>query len=199
MFNKLITRTFFSLALAFGFTSAANATLITQGIFFDSAFTDEVDYQQIGFITIDTRNADVYDLYGDQSVILGDVVEWVEFSFYNFDLYTQAESDVYPYSDPKDLPLFGNFMATFDVNNLSAGIEFLTFDVTAKVPALYAFNGYVDTFGGEAYDLFDANGNFYDYGGLALSKAILTAVPTPATLVLFLTAMVGLTMRRQKS
>jgi len=202
MFNKLVLRALFSFSFSFsfvfGFAGVANATLINQDIWFDSALTVEVDYKRIGFISIDTTGADIYEVYDNdlqQWVTLGAVDQWVDFSFYNFGFWTEAEDNIALAADPFAFPMFGFFEAVFNVDNISAGIESLDFSVTENKYNFYAFNGYIDTFSGEAIDIFNVDGRFYDYGDLAFGQA--TVVPTPATLVLFLTAVVGLVARRK--
>jgi hypothetical protein len=198
MFNKLVLRALFSLSFIFGLVGAANATLINQDIWFDSALTVEVDYKRIGFISIDITGADIYEVYDNdlqQWVTLGAVDQWVDFSFYNFDFWTEAEDNISLANDPFAFPMFGFFEAVFNVNNISVGIESLDFSVIENKFDYYAFNGYIDMFGGEALDIFNVDEGFHDFGDLAFGQA--TVVPTPATLVLFLTAVMGLVVRRK--
>ncbi len=201
MFNNLVLRVLISLVVAFSSIGAANATLINQDIWFDSLITDdEVDYKRIGFISIDLTGADIYETYDnelEQWVTLGEVTQWGDFSFYNFDFWTEAQSNVVLADDPFAFPMFGLFTAVYNVNDIFAGIESLDFSVIENTYDTYAFNGYIDTFGGEAFDIFDDEGGFYDYGNLAFGRA--TIVPAPATLVLFLTAIMGLVVRRKHS
>jgi hypothetical protein len=173
MFNKLILRAFLSISLALSFMSAANATLISQDILFDSMFDQVDEFIVIGNVTI---NLDTIDDFG--------VVDtWESFTFYD------NEADVFS----------GLFAAGVDVTNITAGIESLDFDVT--VFSQLSFAGFIDSFdvnNSVAFSLFDnANGNLFNAGALAFGDV--NVVPTPATLVLFLTAVVGLASRRKNS
>jgi len=177
MLNKLFLKTLFTLSFVLAISSTASATLITQDIWLDSFTTDAIDYEYIGYISIDTENAFTYEVEdtstGEVST-LGSVSAWVDFD------------------------LFGFFEAVFDVNNLGAGIEFLEFDVTENTYNFYAFSGFIDTFTPPGFvDIFDPTGGLYDFGELAFGEARLTAVPAPTSLLLFLGAVIGLTTRRK--
>ncbi|MDO6489106.1 PEP-CTERM sorting domain-containing protein [Colwellia sp. 6_MG-2023] len=196
MLNKLFLKTLFTLSLVFTLSSAANATLITQDIWLDSSITTEIDYQYIGFITIDTEIAIVDDVFNDGSLLLGTVNAWVDFELFGLNFWTEAESNVALDANPSSFPMFGLFQALFDVNNLAAGLELLQFDVTENTFDFYAFSGLIDTVFGFG-DIFDSSGGLYDFGELALGEARLTEVPEPTTLLLFLAAAIGLTTRKK--
>ena len=201
MLNKLFLKTLFTLSLVFTLSSTANATLITQDIWLDSWTTDAIDFEYIGYISIDTENALIYEiedsLTGEVST-LGAVSAWVDFDLFGFNFWTEAESDAALDADPLSFPLFGLFEAVFDVNNLAAGIELLEFDVTENTFDFYAFSGLIDTFTPPGFgDIFDPIGGLYDFGELAFGEARLTAVPEPTSLLLFLAAAIGLTTRRK--
>ncbi|MBU2923427.1 PEP-CTERM sorting domain-containing protein [Colwellia sp. 1_MG-2023] len=194
MLNKLFLKTLFTLSLVFAVSNTANATLITQDIWLDSGITTEIDYQYIGFITIDTEIAIVDDVFNDGSLILGTVSAWVDFELFGFNFWTEAEA----IAAPGAFPMFGFFEAVFDVNNLAAGIELLQFDVTENAINQIAFNGFIDTFVPTGFlDIFDPTGALYDFGDLAFGEARLTAVPEPTSLLLFLAAAIGLTTRKK--
>lgn len=177
MLNKLILRVFLSLSLTLSCAGAANATLITQDILFNSFFDSVDTFEVIGNVTVDTDNID------SSGYIEG---QWESFSFYGFDV------------DPFD-PTWDTFVAVFDVSNVMKGIEFFTFDVTLFSDL--SFIGLIDVFNTDisiTYSLFNnADETLRDAGTLALGRA--TAVPTPATLVLFLTGILGLVVRRKNS
>lgn len=176
MLNKLVLHVFLSLTLAFSFAGAANATLISQDILFDD-FNDGLDeYVVIGNVTISLDTLDEYN-----SV----VGSWESFTFYGF------EVDVYD-------PILNQFVAVVDPTNLMAGIESLDFDVTLF--DFYSFAGFIDGYDPNwsiTYSLWNANNELLEAGQLAFGQA--SVVPTPATLVLFLTALMGLVVRRKNS
>ena len=175
MLNKLVLRVFLSLSLAFSCASTVNATLISQDILFNSIYDNEDTFELIGNITVDT---DEIDSWGS---IVG---SWESFSFYGFEV------------DPFDAN-WNLFVAYFDINNIMQGIESLDFDVTVLTDL--SFSGYIyvyDSISSITYSLFDnTDGSLYDAGALAFGRA--TAVPLPATLILFLTGIVGLVLRRK--
>ena len=127
----------------------------------------------IGSITIETLGIDEFDSVND----------WVSFEFLGF----EAETSFL-------------FSAVIDTTNLYAGILSLDFDINDQCPGCeWAYNGFVESGFGGAVDIFDANtGDLIFFAGdLTLGQA--TVVPTPATLVLFLTAIAGLVARRKNS
>ncbi len=177
MLNKLVLRALLSISLAFSAIGAANATLISQDILFNSDLDAVDEYQVIGNVTI---SLDTMDEWG--------YVEntWESFTFFGYD------------ADAFDIN-WNIFTAIVDVNDVAAGIESLDFDVTLF--STLSFAGFIDAFdpaGSFTFSLFDnADGSLYDAGALAFGNT--TVVPTPATLVLFLTAVIGLASRRKNS
>jgi hypothetical protein len=173
MLNKLILRAFLSISLALSFTGAANATLISQDLISDE--TGNV----IGSITINTIPSEIAD-FG-----LSDVFVFEEFNLFGFDMAAPAIAD-------------GNqFFASFDTADYSLGLQDLSFDLVDTLGAI-AWNG--QFFGGfGAVDAFDLgvvpNPEILAFIEFSLGDA--TVVPTPATLVLFLTAVAGLVARRK--
>lgn len=176
MLNKLVLHVFLSLALAFSFAGTANATLISQDILFDD-FNDNVDeFVVIGQVTI---NLDTLDEFNS---VVG---SWESFTFYGYEM------------DAFD-PAMDLFVAVVDPTNLMAGIESLDFDV--MLFGYYSFAGFVDGFDPNwsiSYSLWDGQAVLLEAGLLAFGEA--NVVPTPATLVLFLTALMGLVVRRKNS
>ena len=171
MLNKLVLRALLSLSLAFSFAGAANATLISQDILLNT-IVDNVDvFEVVGHITINIDTLDEFSSVGT----------WESFTFYGYEADTSADF----------------FSAVVDSTNIFAGIESLDFDVTLF--SSLSFAGYVDTYNpteSVTYSFFDnSNAELIDAGTLAFGAA--TVVPTPATLVLFLTAVVGLVARRK--
>ena len=177
MLNKLVLRALLSISLAFSAIGAANATLISQDILFNSDLDAVDEYQVIGNVTI---SLDTMDEWG--------YVEntWESFTFYGYD------------ADAFDIN-WNIFTAIVDVNDVAAGIESLDFDVTLF--STLSFAGFIDAFdpaGSFAFSVFDnADASLYDAGALVFGNT--TVVPTPATLVLFLTAIIGLASRRKNS
>jgi len=170
MLNKLVLRALLSLSLAFSFAGTANATLISHDILLDSALDSVDEFVVVGNITISL-----------DSMVDGYVETWESFTFYGNDVDLSA----------------GLFRAIVDVDNIAAGIEALDFDVTLFTTL--SFSGYIDTAFPEAnmnYSFFNnADSTLNDAGTLVFGEA--TVVPTPATLVLFLTAIAGLAARRK--
>jgi len=176
MLNKLVLHVFLSLALAFSFANTANATLISQDILFDDYFDGVDEFVVIGHVTI---NLDTLDEF---NAVVG---TWESFSFYGFEM------------DAFD-PDWNNFVAIVNPDNLMAGIESLDFDV--NLFGFYVFAGFVDGFDPNwsvSYSLWDGTDELLEAGLLAFGDA--TVVPAPATLVLFLTALMGLVVRRKNS
>jgi len=180
MLNKLILSAFLSITLALSFTGAANATLISQDILFNSEYDDADEFEVIGSLTI---SLDTMNEWGEVSGA------WETFSFFGY------EADAFN-------PEWDQFIAIVDVNDLYAGLNFLQFDVT--VFEELSFAGVIDAYAEEpefeniTFSLFNnANAELYDAGTLAFGDV--SVVPTPATLVLFLTAVAGLVSRRKHS
>jgi len=174
MLNKLILRAFFSISLALSFTGAANATLISQDIL------DAGDV--IGNITINIDNATEWDI-GDSYV-----ENFVSFNIAGLNLLDLANYNL-------DNPLFE---AHFNQDDLTAGLSTLYFDLI-DVQGAFAWAGNIWA-GTDANDLnvFDDGTGIVAYSdNISFGKA--TVVPTPVTLVLFLTAVAGLAARRKNS
>jgi len=171
MLNKLVLRAFLAISLALSFTGAANATLISHDILLDSVLDSVDEFEVVGNITI---NLDTIDDWGY-------VETWSSFTFYGYEVD----------------PTAGLFTAIVDVDNIAAGIESLDFDVTLFTSLNFA--GYIDAAFPDDnfnYSFFrNADAQLFDAGTLAFGAA--TVVPTPATLVLFLTAVAGLVARRK--
>ncbi|KGJ89199.1 PEP-CTERM sorting domain-containing protein [Colwellia psychrerythraea] len=126
----------------------------------------------IGSVSIDTAMADDWDI----------VTDWVSF-----------EIGGYAMSQP---PIF--FEAVIDTMDFYAGIQSLNFDVNDTCTGCeWAYNGSVEAGFGGTVDIFDVASNdlVTFWGDVTFGQA--TVVPTPATLVLFLTAVAGLAARRK--
>jgi hypothetical protein len=172
MLNKLILRAFLTISLAFSFVGAANATLISQDILDDGAV--------IGNITINIDDATVWD--ADWGI--SNVTSFTEFQIYGYDLTT------YTYD-------FLSFDATYFHDDLSAGLDTLNFELTEQF-GFFAWAG--DVFGDTNDNVFtvaDDTGVFIFSDKISLGNV--SVVPTPATLVLFLTAVACLAARRKNS
>jgi len=127
----------------------------------------------IGSITIDTVSVDEFDT----------VNSWVSFDFFGFEAETAYL-----------------FAAVIDTNDLYAGILSLDFDVNDSCAGCeWAYNGFAGAGFNGMVDIFDiATGDLMFFADdVVLGQA--TVVPTPATLVLFLTAVAGLASRRKNS
>ena len=173
MLNKLILRAFLSLSLALSFTSA-NAALITQD------FSSDATGNVIGSITINTFPAEV-DEWG-----FGTIYTWEEFDFFGIDMLAPDVGDGF------------QFLASFDTADYSLGLQDLYFDLE-DVFGWYSWSGSASGAGDvAAYDLsVIPDPTLYVFVEYTLGEA--SVVPTPATLVLFLTAVAGLAARRKKA
>lgn len=173
MLNKLILRAFLSLSLAFSFAGTANATLISQDIL------DAGDV--IGNITINIDKATEWDI-GDYYV-----EDFVSLRLFDIELLDYMDSGL-------DNPLFE---AHFNKDDLTAGLLSLDFDLN-DVYGAFAWAGSIWS-GSTAFnymDVFDGPNNVLVYSqDVTFGDA--TVVPTPATLILFLTAVAGLVVRRK--
>lgn len=187
MLNKLILNAFLSISLALSFTGAANATLISQDILFEKLldvdqFNEPVfaEAVTIGHVSVSLGMLDVEYGVGYLSGV------WKAFSFYGYEMDT---------FDPN----FNDFFAIINPDDLFAGIESLDFNVTLF--DAFEFSGFIDAYDIEnnvGYTLYNYNTDeALEAGRLSFGDA--TVVPTPATLVLFLTAVAGLVTRRKKS
>lgn len=182
MLNKFIKNTILTISLSLFTMVSANANIITQDILFDDLQTTDVYFETIGSITVDTNESDSF----------GSITSWVEFELFGFDMITETEA-------AGNFLFFGLFEAFVDLNNITAGIEFLTFDVTESAFSFYNFQGVVDTaFGGNYFiDVFDLGGGLYVFGDLALGEA--NVVSEPPMFLLFFTAIFMMIAKRRKS
>lgn len=181
MFKKLLKNTLLTLSISIATITTANADLITQDIIFDDATTTEVLFETIGSITVDTNESDGFGL----------ISSWVDFQLFGFDMITETEAN-------GDFTLFGAFEVFVDLTNITAGVEFLTFDVTESSSQLFNFQGLVDTATGANFflDVFDFSGGLYAFGDIALGNA--SIVPEPEMFFLFLTGLVFIFVKRRK-
>ncbi|ALO35636.1 hypothetical protein CMT41_13630 [Colwellia sp. MT41] len=174
MLNKLVLRALFSVSLAFSFVGAANATLISQDIL-DAG-------KVIGNITINVDNATEFDI-GDSYVN-----SFVSFNLFNIDLLDLTAYDL-------DNP---SFEAHFNNDDLAAGLLTLDFDLKDIYNA-FSWAGSIWNVPSMDYiDVFDGPNSVLVYT-TDVTLGDVSVVPTPATLILFLTAIAGLASRRKKS
>ncbi|WP_440876650.1 PEP-CTERM sorting domain-containing protein [Thalassotalea sp. PLHSN55] len=195
MLNKLVLRIFLSLSLAFA--GAANATIITQEIFYDAGYDSVDEFELIGSITINTHGADQYEVWDDvlgEFVKQAEVNEWVEFNLFGFDMITEGFADLL--GDPS---YFGFFSAIVNPNDWYAGIESLDFDLSEDTYGFYEFNGYIDTAFDDGYgsfDVFSASGDLYEFGTLKFGEV---SVPEPSTLIMLFAGLLALVTRRKSA
>lgn len=181
MIKNLLRNTLLTLSITLTAITSANAALITQDIIFDDATSSEVLFEKIGSLTVDTKDQDGFGL----------ISSWVDFQLFGFDMITETEAN-------GDFLLFGEFSAFIDLQNIEAGIEFLTFDVTESQTQFFNFQGLVDTATGDNFfiDVFDFSGGLYAFGDIALDKA--NIVPEPSMLLLFFTGIFFFYINRTK-
>lgn len=162
------------LALSISLTAmhSANAALISHDIILDD--------KNVGSIVIDTDKADSF----------GEISTWESFQIdmfgFSFDMLTEKMNP----------DLFGGFSVQIDPSNLLAGIEGLFFDVTESRFGVVAFNGIFDS-GTGILDMFSTDARFFGFGTLTLGQA--TVVPEPPMLLLFLTGLVAVGLKRRKT
>ena len=174
MLNKLVLRALLSLSLTFSFAGGANAALITQDILDNGAV--------IGNVTVDSGEASLWE--GNEFL----VEDFVSFNLFGFDLVNDV-----PY-----------FEAYFNNNDLASGLLSLDFSVS-DTNDLYSFAGTI--WDSSYWADPSVNENFVDVWSQSTGEPALfsfdvtlgdvSAVPTPATFVLFLTAVAGLVARRK--
>jgi len=172
MLNKLVLGALFSLTLAFSFVGSANATLLSQDILDNGTV--------IGSVTVNLDDATVFD--ADWGI--SNVQSFTEFNIYGYDLTKYSMSNTY-------------FDVTYFHDDLTAGFDTLNFDLTEQFD-LFSWAG--DVFSWESSNVFtisDEQGVFIFSDQITLGDV--SVVPTPATLVLFLTAIAGLAARRKNS
>ncbi|WP_426358404.1 PEP-CTERM sorting domain-containing protein [Pseudocolwellia sp. HL-MZ19] len=182
MLNTYLKNALLAISLSLFTIGSANANLITQDILFDDLSSTDVLFETIGSITVDTQDGD-----GD-----GYINTWVNFELFGFDMITETDA-------AGNFSLFGLFEAFVDLTNVSAGIEFLTFDVTEDSSSFFNFQGLADTAftGGNFIDVFDSSGNVFIFGELALGQA--SVVPEPSMFLLFFTGLFFLVAKRRKN
>ncbi|WP_077341220.1 hypothetical protein [Pseudocolwellia agarivorans] len=182
MLKNLLKNTLLTLSISLFSIASVNANLVTQDIIFDDGTTTNTIFEKIGSITVDTNENDGF----------GVIRSWVNFQLFGFDMITENEAK-------GDFTLFGAFEVFVDLNNLNAGIEFLTFDVTENNSQYFNFQGLVDTASGANFfiDVFDFNGGLYAFGDLALGKASVVSEP-PMFLLLFTGVLALITTKRRK-
>ena len=182
MYKNLLKNTLLVATFAL-FTTASNAALISHDLLFDDATTTEVSYESIGSITVDSDKADDW----------GIISSWESFSFLGWDVITEAQAGA-------DFTLFGLFEAEVDKDNLSAGLNFLTFDVTEGDSDFFNFQGIYDAdtinSANNFIDVFDFSGTPYLYGDFALSSA--SVVSEPSMFFLFFSGLVAVFIKRRK-
>lgn len=164
--------------------SSANASLISHDILFDDFSTTDVVFEKIGYFVVDTDKADSWGL----------IESWEEFqidilgSSYKF--FTEAEANV------TNMSLFDHFEVELDPGNLFAGVEALSFVVTEKISSNLKFQGIFGfSVGPGVLDLFDTSTGLLSAAGSITLSAV--DVPEPSMLLLFLTGLVGLRLKKR--
>ena len=122
----------------------------------------------IGSISVNTKYADDW----------GEITQWTSFEFFGFEAVSA------------DL-----FVAEIDPEDIYAGILSLDFDVTDECFGCeWAYNGYVDDFGG-SLDIFELNSSFVYYSDSLRFGEV--SVPEPSAVVLLLSGLIALSVRRK--
>ncbi|MCH8538685.1 MAG: PEP-CTERM sorting domain-containing protein [Alkalimonas sp.] len=128
---------------------------------------------------------------GSVSINVADSFEWAAPTYETFDFLS---IDLFGFQFMQSDDDF--FFAQFDIDNLMAGLEFLTFDLFDQSGTL-AFDGiYEGGFGFGFGSIFTTDGEILGAFNFTLGEARV-AVPAPATLGLMLFALFGLMMRRR--
>lgn len=173
MFKKLLSKTFFVLALT-AMALNANAALITQDIISDA---DGV----IGSITINTVPSEATG-GGFSSVS----------AFESFDLFGIDLANA-------DNALGEQFFAEYNTMDLLAGIEFMQFDLSDLLTGTFAFSGLFSAgFNDGQVDAFEI-----DPAGFALflddiSFGQASVVPEPSMFLLLIAGLMTIAVRRRK-
>ena len=167
--KKLILGMFVVAVSMFGLQNSANATLISQDIYFTDATTsDSVLFGNLS-INVDGLTADNNEVNVWESFTLGGLI--------------------------MDVANINDFFAVVDFTDLAAGIEAFSFDVSDAFDN--AYQGYYDRGFVNELSIFDAaTDTLTVFGGITLGQA--TVVPEPAALLLMLTAFGAIAMRRRK-
>ncbi|MBU2978980.1 PEP-CTERM sorting domain-containing protein [Alteromonas sp. C1M14] len=157
------------------FSASSNAVVITTN----------VNLGGIDFATIETNLDD--SLVGSG---LGLVSTFDAVGFDLVDLYV-------PIADGFD-PFTWWFEAIIDVDNIMAGVEFVTFDVEDSdgwLYYLYADSAFVDSSYGSIYDV--SSGYLFEAFGSDVQLTSTIDVPEPALFGLFAIAFAGMVLRRR--
>lgn len=163
-----------SLALSLLFSVNASAVIITQDIIVDGIVFGDVSYE---ISSAALNSGDIFDSFFDGQPTLAGV------SFFGFG--TSA--------------VFG-FEAVFDTFDISAGLEFLAFDVVDDDlvnPFTYQF--IIDTFAGFGFlDVFDADDNFVFFSAdVALGDVQVNSPSIVIMLVMMLSGLFAVSRKRQ--
>jgi hypothetical protein len=182
---KSIKTIFLAMSITLLSAGSANAALISHDILFDDFTTNDVVFEKIGYFVVDTNKADDWGL----------ITSWEEFQIdmfgSSFNFLTEAEADVI---DPF---LFGYFEAFLDPSNAFAGVEAIAFDVTENTALSLNFNGSFDfATNSGILDVFDSTTGFESAGNLQLGNV---KVPEPPMLLLFLTGLIALRLKKRKA
>lgn len=176
MFKKLLSKTFFVLAIV-ATTFSANAALITQDIISDANGV-------IGSITINTVPSE------DVGFGFKGVLAFESFTLFDIDIAN---------ADPVDNVDGDFFYAEYDSFDLFSGIDFIQFDLTDNIVGIFAFSGLVSAFATDGtVDAFEI-----DPAGLAvflddLSFGQASVVPEPSMFLLLIAGLMSIAIRRRK-
>uniref|UniRef100_A0A486XQT1 PEP-CTERM protein-sorting domain-containing protein n=1 Tax=Rheinheimera sp. BAL341 TaxID=1708203 RepID=A0A486XQT1_9GAMM len=127
----------------------------------------DLDGNSFGVLTVDLASADEF----------GDITGWLNFELFGYS------------------PLVNVFfIASFDVDDIYAGLTFISFDVS-DLDDIFAFQGFFE--GGFGFlDVFTTDAQYIGATEFTLSNARL--VSAPGTLLLILAAAGGLLLRRRQ-
>jgi hypothetical protein len=171
MKKLVLTLMLFCFASLYSQPSVHASPILTQDIIVE----DDGAFFNIGSVSVNV--ADSFELVDPTFT----VESWLSFDLFGFQ-FMQGLDDL--------------FVADFDINNLMAGFEFLSFDVL-DVDTGWAFQGFF-SFGLGFIDVFSAPNEtliaFFDNAFLGDARV---AVPAPATFSLMLLALFGLMLRRR--
>jgi len=177
MFKKLLSKTFFVLALT-AMALNANAALITQDIISDA---DGV----IGSITINTVPSE------DEGFGFKSVLVFESFTLFGYDLVN---------ADPSANEFGDLFFAEYDSFDLLAGIQFLQFDLNDNfaAPFTWAYSGILIAGVGGEVDAFNITpASFVGFlGDISFGQA--SVVPEPSMFLLLVAGLMSIAVRRRK-